>query len=368
MSRRRVSLRRLDLSYADGMVLHTASSGAVPALDELRLVVEQDGGIAALGATRVNIAYLSGIDAEALVADCMRAVSSLAWERDWPDLLAQLDAEFPALAAPARMLVEMAVADGSARAAGQPLAVYLGGDAAAASPTNQTLFRADDAVLLARADAYVRRGFRDLKLRIAFGAFREDLRRLELLRAHFGDAIALSVDANGRWSMDEAAANLRALAPLGMSYIEQPVPAGDWTSIARLAADSPVPVMLDESLGSLAAVERLAATRAAPLAHLKLAKLGGLDRMMQAGRMLAGAGIGVMVGQMNEGAVSTLAVAHAAVALGAPYRELYGADGIADDPAGPLHYAGGALALPPGPGIGLDRHLPHGTLLWEHMA
>ena len=41
-----------------------------------------------------------------------------------------------------------------------------------------------------------------------------------------------------------------------------------------------------------------------------------------------------MVGQMNEGVVSTLATAHAAVALRAEYRELYGSDGLVDDPAG----------------------------------
>ncbi len=67
--------------------------------------------------------------------------------------------------------------------------------------------------------------------------------------------------------------------------------------------------MLDESLCDMAAVERLAATHAAPLAHLKLAKLGGLDRLMQAGRILEQAGIPVMVGQMNEGSPSTLAAA-----------------------------------------------------------
>ena len=71
---------------------------------------------------------------------------------------------------------------------------------------------------------------------------------------------------------------------------------------------------------------------------------------------------------MNEGGVSTRAAAHAAVALGVPFRELYGADGLAHDPAGCIHYAGGCLTLPPGAGLGLQHHQPAGSLLWEHTA
>ena len=104
------------------------------------------------------------------------------------------------------------------------------------------------------------------------------------------------------------------------------------------------------------------------LAHLKLAKLGGLDRVMWAGRRLQAAGIGVMMGQMNEAVVSTLAAAHAAVALRASCCELYRADGLAADPAGALTYADGRLALPPGPGLGLSVHASAGTVLWEHTA
>ena len=347
---RRARLVRVTLSYADGMVLHTARSGAIGTLDELRLVVEQPGGLAALGSTRLNIAYLSGIEAEVLAGQCRGAADALDWQAPFASWTAQLD---PALPPAARMLFEMAAADGAARAAGQPLSVWLGGPATAVMPSNQTLFRCDDATLLARAQAYVARGFLDLKLRIGFGPFGEDLHRLTLLRRHFGSALHLSADANGAWPLASAREHLAALAPLGLQYLEQPVITEDWEALGALSRASPVPIMLDESLSDMAAVHRLIATRAAPLAHLKLAKLGGLDRLMQAGRALAAAGIGVMVGQMNEGVVSTLAAAHAARALGVRLCELYGADGLADDPAGELHYAAGMLHLRPGGGLGL---------------
>ncbi len=364
---RRVRIDRVSLRYADGMVLHTATSGAVPVLDELRLVVEQDGALAAAGATRVNIAYLSGIPPEDLVATCLDAARRLDWAGAWSGLPTRLDAAMPDLPAPARMLFEMAAADGAARAAGHSLAVHLGGPAAARMPSNQTLFRADDATLLRRAEAYVARGFLDLKLRVGFGPFAEDLARLHLLRDRFGDRLRLSADANGQWSETEAPGYLDQLAPLHLRYIEQPIPAGDWGAIARVSRGAPMPVMLDESLCDMAAVAALIATRAAPMAHLKLAKLGGLDRLTRAGRALQQAGIAVMVGQMNEGAPSTLAAAHAAAALGVTDCELYGADGLADDPAGLLRYGDGHLDLPPGPGLGLARH-EAGQALWETIV
>jgi L-alanine-DL-glutamate epimerase-like enolase superfamily enzyme len=360
-----IRLSRVRLTYGQGLVLHTATSGAIPALDELRLVVERDGIVAAHGATRLNIAYLTGIAPDALAALCLEAVRSMDWQQDWAAMMPALDAARPDLPAPVRMLIEMAAADGAARAAGRPLSVWLGGETATAIATNQTLFHSDEATLLHRAEAYVARGFTDLKLRVGLGPVAEDARRLALLRERFGEGVLLSVDANGSWDAETAREAIAAFAPLGLRSIEQPLPPDAWEEMIALAARSPVPIMLDESLSSMAAVERLLACGVPMLAHLKLAKLGGLDRLMAAGRRLTAAGIGVMVGQMNEGVVSTLAAAHAALALRAPYAELYGADGLEHDPAGRLTYAGGALAVPAGAGLGVAAAAAEDTVLWE---
>ncbi|GGJ18236.1 mandelate racemase/muconate lactonizing enzyme family protein [Neoroseomonas lacus] len=363
----RVRILAIPLAYEGGMALHTATSGAVPGLRELRLIVECDGALAAVGASRTNISYLTGVDAPRLEAEILDAAPRLDWRLPWAVFTAAMDAAMPRLSAPARMLFEMAAQDGAARAMGVPLAEHLGGAFEAHSATNQTLFWCDDDTLRHRAETYVARGFSELKLRIAVEGFDTDLRRLRLLRDRFGMALRLSADANGRWSEAEAGPRLAQLAGLGLEYLEQPLPAADWDGAARLAAGSPLPLMFDESLGDMAAVERLVTTRAVPLAHLKLAKLGGLDRLMTAGRLLQKAGIGVMVGQMNEGVVSTLAAAHAAVALGVTLRELYGADQLRRDPAGGLVYRDGGLDLPRGPGIGLSKHAAEEcNVLWDH--
>ncbi len=369
---RRIRLLRATLGYEGGLVLHTATSGPVPTLDEIRLVAEEGGRIVALGATRTNIAYLSGLAPATIEAAILDAAAALDWSLPWHDVVPALDGLRPDLVAPARMLFEMAAADGRAREAGITLARQLGASGPArTTPTNQTLFWQDDRSLLARARAYVDRGFRDLKLRIGIGAFAGDLARLRLLRDAFGPELRLSVDANGRWTEREAREHLSALAEIGLDYVEQPLAPEAWSETSALSRVSPIPIMLDEALGSMDAVRRLAETGAAPLAHLKLAKLGGLDRLAEAVGCLRAAGIGVMLGQMNEGAVSTAAIAHAAIAFAAPFRELYGADGITGEAAGPpLGYRDGLLHLPVGAGLGLDAYRVDDTtsVLWDHTA
>ena len=60
-----------------------------------------------------------------------------------------------------------------------------------------------------------------------------------------------------------------------------------------------------------------------------------------------------MIGQMNESAVATAAALHLAVATRPLHAELYGADGLVDDPAEGLAYAGGQVAVREAPGLGL---------------
>ena len=60
--------------------------------------------------------------------------------------------------------------------------------------------------------------------------------------------IELRVDANGAFSPADAMEKLKRLSELELHSIEQPIRAGQWEEMARLAADSPLPIALDEEL------------------------------------------------------------------------------------------------------------------------
>jgi L-Ala-D/L-Glu epimerase len=350
----RVSLYTAKLHYGGGFALHTASSGRIAHLSEIYLRLD-DGVTVGIGEVRANIAYLNGLAEEMVLKETVAAMRAVDWRRDPADLLATMAEWGKPLLTPVRTLIDCALHDFLARRARKTVAAWLGADVREIkSPTNQTLFWSSFDDFVIRAQTYVDRGYTDLKVRVAAGDFAEDLRRVAALRKKFGSTIKLAADANGQWSPIEAIENLDALSAYGLSYIEQPTPPGDWAAIDKLADRSPIPVMLDESVGTLADVSRICGYGGGILAHLKLVKLGGIAPTVAAAWQLSKARVPFMIGQMNEGAAATAATLHVACATRPAFAELYGADGLIDDPASGLSYSNGAVQAPNTPGLGLD--------------
>lgn len=361
--RLKASLRRADLHYSNGVQLHTAASGSVGELQALYLCLD-DGQHQAVGEVRINITYLNGYVPEQVVAQALQALCALPWDSDPAVLLAKMPEWAADLSMPVRTLVDCALHDLLARRAGLPLAQWLGAPASDIRyASNQTLFWSPFEVFIAQADAYVKRGFRDLKVRIAVGTFEEDLVRLQALRDRFGDTLKIAVDVNGQWPRQQALKNLEALSRFNLAYVEQPIAAGDWVALEHLAQRSPLPLMVDEGLAGSADVDRLCALGGKLWAHLKLVKMGGIAPCLSAARQLADAAVPCMIGQMNEGAAATAAALHVACASTPRFAELYGADGLCDDPAGPLLYFDGDAQLPMTPGLGITLNLEKTELI-----
>jgi L-alanine-DL-glutamate epimerase-like enolase superfamily enzyme len=361
----RVRLFKGSLHYRPEIVLHTAASGLIGQLDELYLVLETGKEIAGFGGVRSNVQYLAGLSPSEIEQEIRFRVANVEWDTPAEKILDEVHGAI-GWSNIARALLDQTLHDTMARQRGQPLAALLAHDFQPKIETNQTLFWNDDGHMQALAEEYVGRGFKDLKLRMGVGQFEHDLRRITHLRQRFGTEIRLSADVNGQWSFAAAVAHLQALAQLDLDYIEQPLAAGDWDGLSQLARLSPTPIMLDESIRSASDIDRALDLPGAVMAHLKLIKLGGIRPLIEAAKRFTDGGITVMVGQMNEGAAATAAAAHCALAMGSVRNELYGADGINDDPASGLRYDDGCLWLPPGPGIALVPDVTKLTLLWEN--
>jgi L-alanine-DL-glutamate epimerase-like enolase superfamily enzyme len=348
-----VSLHSADLHYGSGLVLYTASSGRIPYLKEIYLRLN-DGETEGIGEVRANIAYLNGFAEDTVIEYAGAAIRAVDWRRDPADLLATMTAWGAPFIAPVRTLIDCALHDFVARRQRLTVAAWLDADTReVASKTNQTLFWSSFKDFLLRAEAYVERGYTDLKVRVGAEDFAEDLRRIAALRARFGSHIKIAADANGRWGVSEALDQLDALAAFDLAYIEQPIPPGNWAAIDDLAERSPIPVMLDESIAAPGDVARICGYGGRILAHLKLVKLGGIAPTVAAARQLSSAGVPFMIGQMNEGAAATAAALHVACATLPAFAELYGADGLVDDPVAGVSYTAGAVHAGHTPGLGV---------------
>lgn len=343
--------------HYDDLQLHTASSGPITGLEAVFLTLDYDGLIAT-AEMRINIPYLTGIATAAQRLRICDAVTSFPFSDD--PVLDRKKLDNFDFDTRARALLDVVLVDGAARMRDCSAAAFLG--AAAGAPcqaTNQTLFRDRPEQVLARAEAYIARGFHHLKLRIGFGDLEEDLKLLQDLRHRLGPEVHLAADVNGAWSPAETERLLAPLGALKLDYLEQPIAPGDPAAYVRLARQSPFPLMLDESLQVTADREHLLASGTHFLWHLKLVKAGGLDRMLTAAAQFRQAGHDVMVGQMNEGNLATAAALTAAAAIKPPFAELYGADGLIDDPASALHYGDGQVRAHDD--IGIGAHLLDGA-------
>ncbi|MBD1552943.1 mandelate racemase/muconate lactonizing enzyme family protein [Pseudomonas typographi] len=350
----RAELRTAHLHYGNGVQLHTAASGNVASLHALYLLLH-DENLDAIAEVRINIPYLNGYGPQAVIDDALATLAKANWAQGAGALLAELDEWAAGCTLPVRNLIDVALHDWLAKRAGVALAVYLGAQPApnAAWGTNQTLFWSPFDTFIQQARAYVARGYRELKVRVAVADFAEDLRRIKALRDEFGDEVKISADANGQWSYAGAQHHLDLLAGYGLAYLEQPIAAGDWDALGRLAETSPLPLMVDESLASPEDVARLCELRGRIWAHLKLVKLGGIGPSIAAAHSLQRAGVPFMIGQMNEGAAATAAALHVACATGPAFAELYGADGLVDDAAAGIRYAAGRVQAAAQPGLGV---------------
>ena len=179
----------------------------------------------------------------------------------------------------------------------------------------------------------------------------DDLAIVRELRKH--TAATFRVDANCAWSVEQTLAFAPELKALGVEFIEQPLPAGEWAGMKRLFAESALPIMADESCLVPEDVERCVGHFHG--INVKLTKAGGLTpgrRMLHRAREL---GLRTMVGCMCESSVGISAIAQLLPLL--DYVDMDGAVLIAKDIATGVRVEKGRAIFPAENGNGV-RLLP----------
>jgi len=163
-----------------------------------------------------------------------------------------------------------------------------------------------------------------------------DMQRLQAVREGAPDA-QLIVDANEGWS----AADYDTLAPvmvsLGVTLVEQPLPADNDDALCD--RQRPLPVCADEACHDRASLAALAGKY--DVVNIKLDKTGGLSEALALRHAAEQAGFGVMVGCMVG---SSLAMAPALlVAQDVDYVDLDGPLLLAEDRSTPMKFEGSVV-------------------------
>lgn len=119
-------------------------------------------------------------------------------------------------------------------------------------------------------------GFAGAKVKIGKPHASEDAARLAAVRNAVGDDFRLMVDANQAFHLHEAHLRARMLGDHGITWFEEPMPADNVSGHAMLAASSPVPIAVGESLYSLGQFNDYLAANAASIIQVDAARVGGI--------------------------------------------------------------------------------------------
>jgi L-Ala-D/L-Glu epimerase / N-acetyl-D-glutamate racemase len=150
----------------------------------------------------------------------------------------------------------------------------------------------------------------------------------------------LIVDANEAWTDADLAQNLAACAALGVTLVEQPLPAGQDGLLARI--NRPIAVCADESVHDRSSLEGLRDRYDA--VNIKLDKTGGLTEALAMAEAARALGFDIMVGCM---VATSLSMAPAMLlAAQARFVDLDGPLLLAHDRDNGLHYEE-SLIYPP---------------------
>jgi len=244
--------------------------------------------------------------------------------------------------------IDMALWDRAGRMQGKPVADLLTDRPARQVAVNATVSALDRAGVAEQAARAAREGFECLKLKVGLG---DDAGRVAAARAAAGPRVALRLDANGAWTVEEAVRTIEALSPAGLELVEEPV--HGLQAVRSVRERVAVRISIDETAAEHGAL----GAGVADAVCLKLSRCGGIAGLIAAATLVRASGAEAYLASTLDGPLGIAAAIHAAAALASrgpvPHCGLATLclfEGIDD----PLPARAGKITVPSAPGLGVE--------------
>jgi L-alanine-DL-glutamate epimerase-like enolase superfamily enzyme len=244
--------------------------------------------------------------------------------------------------------IDLALWDRAGRRAGKPVCALLTDDPRPEVPVNATVSALDRAGVAEQAARAVREGYTCLKLKVGVG---DDAGRVAAVRAAAGPEVALRLDANGAWSVEQAVRTIEALSPAGLELVEEPT--HGLRSVREVRERVAVRVAIDETAAEAGAL----GAGVADAVCLKISRCGGIGSLLVAATLVRASGAEVYLASTLDGPLGVAAALHAAAALASrgevPHCGLATLE-LFEDLENPLPAHEGRIRVPTGPGLGVE--------------
>lgn len=244
--------------------------------------------------------------------------------------------------------IDMAAWDALARAAGLPLARFLGGSVRRVPAYNSNgLGLIGPERVPGEALELIEGGFRAVKLRLGYATLIEDLAAVKAARTALPDHIELMTDYNQCLLPAEAEIRGRALDDEGLAWIEEPARWDDYAGNARIAAALTTPVMIGESFWGPHDMAKALDAKACDYVMPDAMKIGGVSGWLRAAALAESRAMPMSSHLYPEISAHLLAVTPTAHWL----EYMSWAEAIL---AEPIVLQNGFAVIPDRPGIGIE--------------
>jgi L-fuconate dehydratase len=201
-------------------------------------------------------------------------------------------------------------------------------------------------------------GFTHLKIKVGADPV-DDLRRVQMVRSLAGPDVLISIDANQRWEVSEAIANVAALAGSGLYWVEEPTSPDDVIGHRTIAdAIRPIRVATGEHVANRVMFKQFLGAGAIDVCQIDACRVAGVNENIAI--MLLAAKFGVPVCPHAGGVGLCEVVQHLSmfdfIAISGTTEERWieYVDNLHENFADPVRILGGHYLAPTKPGTGAE--------------
>ncbi|MFI6790306.1 mandelate racemase/muconate lactonizing enzyme family protein [Nonomuraea sp. NPDC050383] len=135
--------------------------------------------------------------------------------------------------------------------------------------------------LVAQAERWKAAGYPAVKMKVGRPDLREDVERVAAVREVVGPDTLLMIDANQRWDLHRARRAVDALAPYGLHWLEEPLPADDVAAHVELRRSVDVPIAVGENVYTVYGFRDLLTAGACDVVQPNVVRVGGITPFLR---------------------------------------------------------------------------------------